>query len=389
MFNWILIFYTVLLCLIILLAIYVFAFYTFKKNVRVENEKLARKLYEEGPLQDLLNGSGINNIPKLNLITTNPSVAQANNCANGPVYVRSDVDTMPITDSECIRICVNASGKAINVVDNETYIYESTALNVGAYCTIGPRPRCNMKTTYSLMTINSVVCQSKYPNMVGGPLGNNVVACNNSQINDPRNVLWDYRENRRFSPVTTVFGGDEDEIFQGNYRFRCKFDGLDRRGNKYIENPLGRFHPIENYCAALIYRAHLDVRTDFLYDDDNSNKVTDFRCLCGNVTETRVSNIDPNNPRSQCSTISLSLTQDVKDREKLTIPYRCFTLFSTISDVGKYLPCPNEQFTREGNQIAAVDLKIASIIDPVIEHPAYERLSTTASVGVNHINVGG
>jgi hypothetical protein len=373
MLNYMLIFYTILLCVVILISIYIFLYYSFRNDLQKRNEELAKNLYEEGPLQDLLNGSGINNIPSLNLITTNPTIARANNCANRPVYVDSNT-TNNLTDAECISICLNSTAKAINVSsDNETYIYQSAALNVGSYCMVGPRPRCNMKTSYALLTINSVICQPKFPNIVGGQLGNTIVACNNVQINDPRNVLWDYLNNEKFNPTTTIFTNENDLLPSGAFRFRCKFDGLDKRANKYIENPLNRFHPIENYCADLIYRAHPDVQTKFEYDDNKS--ISTFTCDCGNESDTRVKNLDPNNPRSQCSSISQEIVDDVKSRKTLTVPYRCFTIYSVISDVGKYLPCPNDQFTREGNQIASVNLKIAEIINPLIEYPRYEQLT--------------
>lgn len=368
MFNFL---YTILICVIILIAIYIFLVYSFRTDLRKRNEELAKNLYEEGPLQNLLNGSGINNIPSLNLVSTSPEISQANNCANRPVYVANKNELL--TDAECVSICLNSTAKAINVLnDNETYIFDSAALNKGSYCMIGSRPRCNMKTTYAILTINSVTCQPKFPNMVGGQLGNTVVACNNTQINDPRNVLWDYRENEEFNPITTIFTNEDEQLANGSFRFRCKFDGLDRRANKYIENPLNRFHPIENYCSDLIYRAHPDVQTKFIYDENK--KISDYECDCGETDETRVKNLDPFDPHSQCSSISQEIKDDIKYRKILTVPYRCFTLYSAISDVGKYLPCPNEQFTREGNQIAAVTLKIAEIINPVIEYPRYEQL---------------
>ena len=45
------------------------------------------KLYESDATRALLNCSGINNIPTLNLVTTNPEVVKANNCGKGPVFI--------------------------------------------------------------------------------------------------------------------------------------------------------------------------------------------------------------------------------------------------------------------------------------------------------------
>lgn len=361
--------FIVLFTLIILFILYSFLFYKFDKDIIPNNVKLAEK-YRFGPLQSLLNGSGINNIPTLNLITTNVGVNIANKCGAGPVLTGS----ASISDSECVRICANSSAKALIVHGSDSYFYDSSALSKGAYCIIGARPECDTRTTIVLMTINSVVCRSKFPRIIGGKLGTQTIACNNRTINDQNNMLWDYKYNERFDPlVSTIL--DEDELLpDGTYRFRCKFNGEDDRGNVYQEHPMDRFHPISNYCAGLIYRAHPDVKTRFSKDGK------DFRCDCGNYNETRVKNILPHDSRSQCSPYTINSSLDAKGVETLTIPYPCFTLFSSISDVGKYFPCPPDKFTREGVRMNTLTVRYTTNDNVLLEHPIYESFS---SKGVN------
>lgn len=350
--------FTILLCIVVVFVMYMFLYYKFDKNIEQRNESWAEKLADD-KLQALLNGSGINNIPTLNIITTNAAVRKANACGKGPVRIG---DTG--TDQDCIRACANSTASVINVEPGETYIYESAVLEAGANCILGPRPQCNMKTTYALMTVNSIVCRSKYPDLVGGPLGTTVVACNNKHINDPQNYLWDYRYNKKFDPLSTEFTDANEVLNDGTYRFRCKFNGYDVRQNKLIQHPKNRFQPFRNYCASKIYAAHPAVQT--ILKDDGS-----FECDCGDPRETRVQNFDPNDKSSFCSNVSKADNDDYLDRRILKVPYECFTLYSTLEDVGKLFPCPNDQFTRQGSQFSFVEVPYSTKLNAVIEHPIY------------------
>lgn len=342
-------------------VLYLLLYYSFDKNLQERNEDLAQKLAND-KIQSLMNGSGINNIPQLNIITANPNIAKANACQKGPLYIGTNG-----TDQDCIRTCTNSSASVINVDEGETYIYESTILQSGAHCIIGPRPQCNMKTSYAMMTVNSVVCRSKFPDIVNGPVGNTIVACNNRQINDPQNYLWDYKYNKKFDPLTSDDILDSNELLSdGSYRFRCKFNGYDVRQNKYIEHPYNRFHPFRNYCASQIYAAHPDVKTVI------NTETGTFECDCGNFDETRVKHMDPNDKTSLCSNVSKEIKTDVRNRQIMTVPYKCFTLFSPIEDVGKYLPCPDDQFTRDGSQTSFVTVPFSVKTSALIEHPMYK-----------------
>lgn len=335
-------------------------YYSFKRDIEKDTELWAKKL-QDNKIQALLNGSGINNIPNLNIISTNNQVTIANNCQNGPVYLGKTG-----SKDECVRTCANSTADLINVHEDETYIYNSNKLQVGVYCTIAPRPLCNMKTTYALMTINSIVCRSKYPDLIGGELGTEIIACKNRFISDPKNVLWDYANNELFSVYRTEFTDTNERLSDNSYRFACKFNGLDANGNKYIANPLNRFHPMRNYCAGLVHDASDNIKTVF----DNLNRT--FECDCGNFDETRVKNIDPNNKRSQCSNLVVIDIPGIRSKRILTVPYKCFNLFSPLSDVGRYLPCPNDQFTRDGSQMATVTVEYSTSLSSVIEHPQYD-----------------
>lgn len=356
--------FIILLILIILFILYSLLFYTYNGNIIADNEALAQKL-QYGPLQSLLNGSGINNIPTLNIISTNIAINTANNCGKGPVLIGSSSSSL--TDFECVKICANSGAKSLIVKSNESYFYESSALNEGSYCIIGHRPECNTHATIVLMTVNSVVCRSKYPRIVGGPLGTKVIACNNRAANDPQNILWDYKFNERFDPLQTTILDEDETLPDGTFRFRCKFGGKDALGNFYQAHPFDRFHPISNYCAALLYRAHPDVKTVF-----EGRKYT---CDCGDRNETRVENLIPSDKTSQCSPYTLSKSY-ANNVNTLTIPYPCFTLFSPITDVGRYFPCPADKFTREGLRMNNIIVQYTEDENTILEHPLYTSFSS-------------
>ena len=87
---------------IIALLVTILYYYRFDKNIGPTVDRMAIKLYERDATRALLNGSGINNIPTLNLVTTNPEVVKANNCGKGPVFIGATGK-----DSDCIRTCAN------------------------------------------------------------------------------------------------------------------------------------------------------------------------------------------------------------------------------------------------------------------------------------------
>lgn len=330
---------------------------------------MGRKL-QNGPLQSLLNGSGINNIPRLNIISSNSGVTAANDCGRGPIRIGANG-----TQADCVRVCANSNVNLIMVNPGERYVYESTVLEEGAHCVVGPRPECNMRTTVALMTVNSIVCRPKFPNLIGGQLGTTVVACNNQFVNDPQNYLWDFKFNKRVDPLTTNITDEDERLPNGRFRFRCRFRGVDDRGNRYMTHPYDRLQPMINYCASSIYQAHPAVKTII------DRQFGRFRCYCGDFKETRVRHLIPDNNTSVCSHLSQLVRVETKKRKILELPYKCFTLFSTLDEVGKYLPCSTDQFTRKGSQMSSVTVPFSES-EELIEHPNYKDFERGGKVRV-------
>lgn len=347
--------------------------YKLDKKTISEDEALADK-FGNSKMNALLNGSGINNIPNLNIITTNSDIELANKCGDGPLKV----DYTSINDSQCQKICLTSNASALMVNEGENIAYNNAELSAGAYCLLGDKPECDLQTTYAVMTLNSVVCYPKYPELFGGTDGRKIVACNDSSIYDSKNYLYDGLTQSRVyntSGIIMTSDGADEKLPDGTYRFTCKFEGEDPRGNRYLQHPLNRFHPIKNRCAELIYRSHPDVKS--VFEEDGT-----ITCDCGDIKETRVSNINPNDKTSQCSSIQSTSKVLNKSKLQVTIPYPCFTLYSPISHIGTMLPCPTDQFTRQGNLIGEITLVASTDPTAAIMHGEYNSMVDGTTGGV-------
>lgn len=366
--------FSVVLFICFMVLLYNVLFYNISAN-KIKNDDALLKLHlkENDAFVNLINTSGINNIPNLNLISTNVNVAKAASCAESPINIGS-VGTL----DDCIRLCANSNTKILDITDHDEMYYNSTQLKRGKNCIIGERPQCDVQNTIILMTANSIVCKPKFPNIIAGPLGTTIIACNNKIINDPQNILWDYKYNVKYDPLNSTITSEDELLSDNNFRFRCKFNGLDERNNKYQQHPYNRLHPVKNYCASLIYGAHPDVKT--IYDVEKNTLI----CECGDVNETRVRNLIENDKSSQCSDKIVSVQTLFKEKKELSLVQKCFNLFSPITDVGKYLPCSDtKQFVKEGSQTQTIKIQFSTAsADYAIEHPIYEKFPINGEIKI-------
>ena len=335
--------------------------YKFNPNIQSKADEMAENL-KNGPLEALLNGNDIYNIPKLSITSTNQDVSTANSCDKNPVYYGPKATT-----KDCISMCANVNTEVLQVEDGDIQIFNDTVLKTGSYCYVGSRPFCNMNTTYAVMTINSIVCRPKFPRLFGGVEGSQILACNNQLIYDPKNRLKDNLDGTFVDPFLTTIQDVDETLPDGSFRFTCDFGGYDEKSNAYQEHPLDRFHPIRNYCASRIYLAHEAVLTKFSPDGKT------FECDCGNPDQTRVVNSDPSDPTSKCSSFPFKTTQDgiIYTTE---VPIPCFTLYSTLDDMGTRFPCSENKFTNEySGDREIVTLTYTADRNKMIEHPGFSK----------------
>lgn len=294
-------------------------------NMNLKNEKL----------RNLLNGNGIQNLPAINIITTNPDINRLQSCRDGPIYMGRDG-----TEFSCRQMC-GTNGTTFYVSERDEIFSNGQKLRPGMYCGLVP-PNCNLNTTYAVATANSVACRSKFPRMFGGPEGNQIIGCNNSLYSNPGNVLWDYLFNRRLTQFDELF--DTDELLpNGEYRFRCKFDD-DEFGNRFIPHPIDRLHPQRNYCTQGILRGSRIIQ-----------QMPDGTCNCGNYQDTRVRNKLPNDPFSECTSCFTMYHQQDKYAEGGS---GCFTNFSSFGSIATQIPCLPSKFRNDGNFCESINVSI-------------------------------
>lgn len=368
--------FTILTFIIFIIFLFITLYYKFNYNgINANYNENIIKL-QNHKINSLLNGSGINNIPNLIINTPNNELQEANNCTTKPKHIDDSLNNT----IDCKKICLNSHAELWDVNENDDIIFDNEKLLPGKYCSISQRPQCNSRTSIAIMTINSVNCHTKYPEVFGGDLGNTIIACNNAEIYHPNNILWDYKNNEPVSSFSLTLNYNFNEIMEnGKFRYRCKF-GTDDKDNTYLEHPFHRFHPIVNKCAQYIYKAHPDVKTTFI------NNNTDYICDCGNEQETRVKNLIIDDKRSSCSNIQ-SITLDIskrptKKKYETTLVYECFNLYSPITDVGTKRPCPTDLFTKHGSTLASVKFNFTTNRRALIEHPYYDDFADDDESGI-------
>jgi len=244
------------------------------------------------------------------------------------------------TDFSCRQMC-GTNGTTFYVAERDEIFSNGQKLRPGMYCGLVP-PNCNLNTSYAVATANSVACRSKFPRMFGGPEGNQVIACNNSQYSNPSNRLFDNLNNRLVTQFDEIFDTDE-RLPNNEFRYRCRFSD-DEFGNQFIEHPIDRLHPQRNYCTQGIFRGSRQIF---------QNK--DGSCNCGEYAQTRVRNKDPNDIFSECTSC---FTLYHPDHERAEGGSDCFTEFSSFRSIQTLLPCLPGKFSLQGNFCETINVDI-------------------------------
>ncbi|XP_053206211.1 uncharacterized protein LOC128390506 [Panonychus citri] len=321
---------------------------------------------------------------------TDTGLSKALDCSRKPVEI-SDFISSP-TLHDCRKLCMNEKVTLINVGPEEDVFYENEKLGINkSYCFLSKSAyvHCNPHTTRTIFSINSHICQSKFPNMFGGVSGDQVVACNDKLINDPRNILWDNEYNKAVS-ASNIEMYDEDQLMpdRKNFRFTCNYNGEDEMENKYIPHPINRFKPIRNWCASKVFRAAASIQTQFIGIDPNdpTSSLSDYKCDCGDRQITRSENSIPNDFHSQCIPfyVYTETPTTKKARKTFNYTYNCFTLNSPISFVTQYLPCNSDVFVSPPNSAPLQTQRLQlfyseNVTNAYIEHPKYEDFTSPES----------
>lgn len=286
-------------------------------------------------LNNLLNANGIYNLPNININTDNQEILAAQQCRNSPYFLGK----LPSNVQDCQNVCFTKDVDLLHVESGQEVFIDDVNLSEGYWCLTRSIPNCNLNISYLTAGVNGFACVTKYPKLVNGT--GTIVACNNENIYDPNNILWDYLTNTPFNPLTTQLNNEDELLPSGTFRFSCKYNGRDSMGNKYKESPVNRFQPIIDYCISDIYRsAYESVGIEF---DTN---LTKYQCNCGNYNDTRVKNKNP----GDITTICTSCFNEYNENDH-TYKYghNCYTINSPFTDMFKYPPCQKSKFLIPGS----------------------------------------
>lgn len=349
--------YIVNLLYILVLICVLIAFFYIKfdsSKIAAENNKIIHDL-RDPKLEALINGSGIYNIPNLDINSANQAIVNANECGKRPL--RMDVDNL--SDAVCVKTCLNSSATVLSVRPDTSYIVDGVRLEPGNYCRTGPRPQCSERFTHILMTVNSVTCVPRFPRLIGGTQGDTIVAC-------PTGKLLDEQNGGDEIDLTTVLITDEDEKMpDGSYRFHCNH-GVDERKNPYLDNQNDRFLPIENKCARHLTGAHEDVK---LKVDERGQEY----CDCGNPEETRVKNLIPGYKWSACVAKNLTIEYEPKTESALVkhLPINCYNGDSLYTDMYVKPLCSDANFD---SNLDSISFRIGKHFNVALEYPELPKL---------------
>lgn len=249
----------------------------------------------------------------------------------------------------------------VHITEQDQYFIDGVSLKVGFWC-LKKVVKCNLSTGYVVAGINDGVCKSRYPNMFGGRMATDVIACNNEEYYSQSNILIDYKYGVPVSPFNVKMTSEDELLSNEQFRFSCNFS-TDDKNNKFIPHPLNRFHPIQDPCKKRVFDANNLVRT-------NVTKST-WSCDCGNFKHTRVALEDPTNPKSTCSSCVKRFDETNKSI-KLKQPYECATINSFYQKLVDHVPCVASKFSTRGGECDVIQLSLIKV-----EYESHHRITDT------------
>lgn len=328
---------TVILC-VLFFCVLVYSCIYFKSGLRDYFEYLEdinSELVNKKTAQ-LINANTLANLPDINIITNNVDINRYLGCANNPIKLTNlEPDVL---ESTCFEKCGNAA-QVVTIAQGDEYFYNNVRLDPGNWC-LYDIPDCNPKTASYIGAVGGVTCQSKFPELFDNQ-GYNIIACNSTEIYNSSNILWDNLLNEPVVPTDTSISNVDELLPNGTYRFTCKY-GYDDRGNQLLPHPLNRFIPIKDNCISKVKLAHVDAKVEFSKDSSGN---TTYKCNCGNYQDTRLKNEDENDEQSACSPCIFSKTDGPDKYTTVSIPFKCFNLSSTMSDITTARPCYPSKYT--------------------------------------------
>lgn len=190
-------------------------------------------------------------------------------CENG-FYV----GLQEMTGVNCTQICNATSDTQFSYkyITNDNIVINNQYLRRGGWCLPTSLARCNLNISTAVKSLGRYECIPKYPALLGGPYGNDIVGCA---------PIYEFRDNlkkivySRNVPSTLVIGDLDEKIMGTNeYRYTCNTNDDNDRFVTFAARPdLGnRFQLHYNSCAFF----------------DSGGKLVDNRCQCSQRVAQRI-----------------------------------------------------------------------------------------------------
>lgn len=175
---------------------------------------------------------------------------------------------------DCVDLCDSHDYIYKFITSEQNFIVNNQKL-VGGYCMKQAYSKCNLNTSYALVGKYGFNCVSKFPQILGGESGNQILVCNGKIRDKLLNQVYDtYIPNNLF--MTSV----DEKLGDGSFRFVC----ADEESTIPIPYSLGtRLEREENICNSLDKTGKFNETlfkcdcTKYLDDDENN--------ICSGVRE--------------------------------------------------------------------------------------------------------
>lgn len=303
-------------------------FYAFYAKLNLKNYNLYKNnltaVNQNAKLRMLTKTSGVTNLPNVHVITGESYPDSRVECDQRPFFISPHTEEVKEENLEifCKNTC-GGGGNVFTINENEEVYWDEVKLTPGHYCTTKLFD-CNLRLNRLIAGPYSQQCVSKFPRMVQN---SRPVACSDLINRETGGVLMDYLTNTPLDPMKTIIVNENETLPDGRFRFGCEYITDEHIGVKWLDHPANRFQPIEDGCRKLVKMAHPSVGSVF---EDGAWQ----GCDCGDESVTRVSNQDPDDKRTPCTSCVFS-----KSDKKINFPSRCFTYNSKSLDSKKYPPC--------------------------------------------------
>lgn len=157
----------------------------------------------------------------------------------------------------CIDRCGHEDYEYRYINPNEKLVIHKREL-YGAYCLPKAATQCNLNTSLAVIGLDGYKCISKFPTLLGGASGNEIIGCDSGQLIDGlTNETYTH-----MIPTNLIINDINERLPNGLYRFRCvnPADHID------VDVTIGsRFESEIDVCKIL---------------DENGKRGDDGTCVC-------------------------------------------------------------------------------------------------------------